>query len=113
MRHKFIIEKNKKKKQLTIREYSNLEQLPKSREPGVLAEEIFSFGFEENYDLKTMEKAISGGISDLVVTLRTDNMFPIDPYILKIAESVTDLCNSDSEDSLELIFDDMELLTTE
>jgi hypothetical protein len=53
----------------------------------------------------------SKGTSALVAVLRTHNMFPIEPYSTKIAESVMDLYNSSEDGSVELFFDDIDLVS--
>jgi hypothetical protein len=47
----------------------------------------------------------------LVAILRTHNIFPIEPYATKIAESVMALYNSSEEGSVELFFDDADLVS--
>jgi hypothetical protein len=46
----------------------------------------------------------------LVEILRTHNIFPIEPYSNKIAESVMALYNSSEEGPVELFFDDVDLV---
>jgi hypothetical protein len=46
----------------------------------------------------------------LVATLRTPNLFPIEPYAAKIAESVMALYDSADNGSAELFFDDSDLV---
>ncbi|MBC2712482.1 MAG: hypothetical protein HGJ94_16305 [Desulfosarcina sp.] len=45
--------------------------------------------------------------------MRTPNLFPIEPYATKIAESVIDLSKGDEDRCVELFFDDKELLVAE
>jgi hypothetical protein len=47
----------------------------------------------------------------LVAILRTDNIFPIEPYSTKIAESVMALYDSSEDGSVELFFDDVDLVS--
>jgi hypothetical protein len=47
----------------------------------------------------------------LISILRTDNIFPIEPYVNKIAESVMALYASSEEETAELFFDDADLLS--
>jgi hypothetical protein len=50
-------------------------------------------------------------MNDLVAILRTDNIFPIEPYSTKIAESVMALYKSSEDGSAELFFDDIDLVS--
>jgi len=75
----------------------------------MLSKETFSFLGEEKYDGSDIMRSIDRGPQALVETLRTSNMFPIGPYAVKIAESVTELYGSGGDSSVELFFDDIDL----
>ena len=57
--------------------------------------------------------AIKKGKENLILTLRTPNMYPIDIYSEKIAESVIGLYDSQNSFFVELLFDDKEFLGSE
>jgi hypothetical protein len=49
----------------------------------------------------------------MVESLRTGNFYPIEPYAAQIAESVIKLFKSSNYGPVELIFDDLDLVTPE
>jgi hypothetical protein len=111
MRQKYVISLNDIKNKLKIREYAildkNLNKVPSS----MLQKGNFSFLCEESYESKIIKSSISKGMNALVAILRTDNIFPIEPYATKIAGSVMELYNSTEYDSVELFFDDVDLVS--
>ena len=111
MRQKYVISRNGTKNNLTIREYAildkNLNKVPSS----MLQKGNFTFLCEENYESEIIVSSISKGMNALVAILRTDNIFPIEPYATKIAGSVMALYNSSEDDSVELFFDDVDLMS--
>lgn len=101
MKQKYTILKNNEKKALIIREFAELNK------------ETLSLLCEQTYDEKIITSAIAKGKRSLISKLRTQSMFPPAAYAEKIAESVMDLYsspNSDSNQSVELFFDDKETL---
>ena len=54
--------------------------------------------------------AIEKGKENLILTLRTPNMYPINIYSEKIADSVIGLYDSGNSSYEELLFDDKEFL---
>ena len=110
MRQKFVISLNETAGRLRIREYAivdkNLNRVPSS----FLRKGDFQFLGEEIYDSEVILSSISKGINALVVSLRTKNIFPIEPYAIKIAESVEALYASSETVTKELFFDDIDLL---
>ena len=71
----------------------------------------FSFLCEETYESEIIVSSISIGMNALVATLRTNNLFPIEPYANKIAESVIELYNSSEDGPVELFFNDVDLIS--
>ena len=110
MRQKFLIQRDDSDSVLTIKESANLDREYKVSEMIKLDKELFSLLGEETYDRKTMKSAIKKGKSDLILTLRTHNMYPIGIYAEKIAESVIELYDSKNNRSVEILFDDKEFL---
>ena len=111
MRQKYVISRNGAKNRLKIREYAILDSRLKKVESSMLKKSDFSFLCEETYESEIIVSSISKGMSALVSTLRTNNIFPIEPYVTKIGESVMALYNSSEDGSVELFFDDIDLIS--
>ena len=111
MRQKFIITQNSVKNELNIKEYANIDKIPKNATTLVLRKENYSLLGEETYRNESVVSSISKGRGALVAILRTHNLFPIEPYAHKIAESVMALYKSANDHSVELFFDDVDLLS--
>ncbi|MBL7181270.1 MAG: hypothetical protein ABIK98_13565 [Pseudomonadota bacterium] len=101
MKQKYFILKNTEKNELIIREFAELDK------------ESFSLLCEETFQKDQITSAIAKGKEALVATIRTKNMYPIGPFAAKIAEEVTNLYESKDKDSIELAFDDIDILTKE
>ena len=110
MRQKFVISRNIDKNRLKIREYAILTRIPKNTTAMVQPKEQYSLLGQETYDGDMVETSIKRGKSALVATLRTNNLFPIQPYANEIAESVMAMYKSVKDDSAELFYDDVDLL---
>jgi hypothetical protein len=68
----------------------------------------FSFLCEETYESEVIVSSISEEIEALITILRTDNIFPIELYETKTAESVMALFKSSEGGMAELFFDDVD-----
>ena len=101
MKQKYLILKNDEKTKLIIREFAELDK------------EMFSFLCEETFDDESVTSAISIGQDSLIATLRTKNLFPIGIYAKEIAAAVTKMYESGNDQSVELVFDDHELIKKE
>jgi hypothetical protein len=101
MKQKYVILKNDEKTKLIIREFAELDK------------EMFSFLCEETYDDKFLVSAIAKGADALIETLRTKNLFPIGIYAKEIAAAVTNMYKSGNDQSVELVFDDHDLMKIE
>lgn len=99
MKQKYLILKNNKKNELIIREFVELNK------------SAFTLMCEETFDDKLVKSAINKGSQALIATLRTKNMYPNAICAAKIAEEVVNLYKSKDADSVELYFDDKEILT--
>ena len=110
MRQKYVISRDGAKKNLKIREYAIIDKNLKKVASSMLQKTSFSFLCEETYENEMIVSSISKGMNALVASLRTHNIFPIEPYAIKIAESVMALYNSSEDGSVELFFDDADLL---
>ena len=101
MKQKYAIVRDDKNNQLIIREFAELDK------------QILSLLCEETYDSKMIRAAIKQGSRHLVAALRTNNLYPPGIYATKIAESVTQLYTTKGQESIDLFFDDLELLAVE
>ncbi|MBW2604148.1 MAG: hypothetical protein JRE28_07515 [Deltaproteobacteria bacterium] len=99
MKQKYTILKNDEKTGLIIREYAELDK------------EIFSLLCEETFEDETVKSAVAKDKDTLIKTLRTQNLFPLGIYAEKIAEAVTKMYESGDDQPVELLFNDVDLLT--
>jgi hypothetical protein len=111
MRQKYVISRDGDKDKLKIREYAVIDKNMKKVASSMLRKGSFSFLCEETYENEIIVSSISKGMNALVAILRTHNIFPIEPYCTKIAESVMGLYNSSEDGSVELFFDDIDLVS--
>jgi hypothetical protein len=93
--------KDTDKKVLIIREFAELDK------------EVLSPLCEETYDDKVIKSAIKNGKEALIAALRTKNMYPPGIYANQIADSVIKIYTSKEQQSMELFFDDVELINKE
>ena len=98
MKQKYLIINDKENKQFRIQEFAELNK------------QKLSLLCEEAYDYKTIKSAVSAGKDALISTLRTNNLYPPGIYAEKIAYALVQLHKSKSEESVELFFDDINLL---
>jgi hypothetical protein len=98
MKQKYLILNDKANKQIKIQEFAELNK------------EMLSLLCEEAYDYKTIKSAISAGKDELIAALRTNNLYPPGIYAVQIADAVIDLHQSKEQESVELFFDDKNLL---
>jgi hypothetical protein len=98
MRQKYVISKNDENDALTIKEFAEVDK------------ELFSLLCEETFDGESVESAISAGKERLIAALRTANLYPPGAYADKIAEAVMKLYGPEEPQSMEIFFDDKEIL---
>ena len=101
MKQKYLISKENDQKKLIIKEFAELDK------------ERFSLLCEEEYDNTIIKSAISKGKEALISELRTNNMYPPSVYAEKIAQAVIDIFDSEDSQSIELSFNDVDLLIKE
>ena len=101
MKQKYLISKESDQKKLVIKEFAELDK------------EMLSLLCEEEYDTKMIKSAISQGKETLISELRTDNMYPPSVYAEKIAQAVIDIFGSKGSQSVEIAFNDVDLLIKE
>jgi hypothetical protein len=71
-----------------------------------ISKEVFSLVCEENYNNDDVRSALAKGYRQLISLLRTKNMFPVELYANKLAESIADIYKDDDKQSVKLFFDD-------
>ncbi len=98
MKQKYLISKEDDQNKLIIKEFAELDK------------EILSLLCEEEYDNKIIKSAILKGKEALISELRTNNMYPPGVYAEKIAQAVIDIFGSKDSQSIELSFNDVDLL---
>jgi hypothetical protein len=113
MRQKYVISQNDDKNKLKIKEYAIIDKNLNNVASSMLQRGDFSLLCEETYETEIIASSISKGMNALVSILRTQNMFPIEPYITEIAGSVMALYNSSEYGSVELFFDDADLVSVD
>ena len=101
MKQKYLISKESDQKKLVIKEFAELDK------------EMLSLLCEEEYDTKMIKSAISKGKEALVSELRTNNMYPPSVYAEKIAQAVIDIFGSKGSQSVEIAFNDVDLIIKE
>ncbi len=111
MRQKYMIFRDHSKKKLNIKEYAIIDKDLKKAASPMLNRGSFTLLCEENYESEIVISSISKGMNALLSILRTHNIFPIEPNATKIAESVMALYDSSEDGSVELVFDDLDLLS--
>ena len=101
MKQKFQIQKNDSDHQLIIRESAELDK------------DAMSLLCEVTFEADVIQNALSDGREALIAALRTRNMYPPRIYAEMIADAVQDLYQSPDNETAELLFDDLDLLTHE
>ena len=113
MRQKFLISRNLKSKELRIMEYAIIDKnLNKVTLENLIGDD-FSLVGEETYKSEAIIDSIARGNADLIGTLRTDNLFPISTYAWKIADTIRELYTLSEDFTMELVFDDSDLISLE
>ena len=108
MRWRYIISKDITQNILKVGEYAIIDKNLNKAASSIPRKEHYAFLHEEIYKSDMIIHSISEGMNMLVRILRTQDMFPIKPYAVKIAESVVKLYSKSDSGSIELFFDDVE-----
>ena len=98
MEQKYVVELDKSRNLLTIREYAALEK------------EIFSLLYEETYDISVIEAAIEDGENAVMDALRTPTLYPVRSNAQQLARCVVDLFQYDDPQPAEILVDEKDLL---
>lgn len=110
MRQKYLISRDGANHKLKIREYAITDSDMKKAASPMLQTSTYEYLCEETYENEIIISSISKGMNALIAILRTHNIFPIEPYVTKIAESVIALYKSSDDGPVELFFDDNDLV---
>ncbi len=101
MKHKYLITRDEKAQKLVVQEYGELDK------------EVLSLLCEERFDDAVIRESMDSGREALIAVLRTRNLYPPKAYSERIAAAAETLYGSAENDSIELFFDDLELLSRE
>ena len=113
MRQKYSISRNLRREELKIMEYAVTDKDLKKVTEQNLHKDNFLLVGEETYKSKAIIDSIARGNADLIVTLRTHNIFPIGTYASKIAERIREIYTLSEDLTTELFFDDHDLIIVE
>jgi len=113
MRQKYLISNNLKRKELRVTEYAVLDKDLKKIASEHLRQNNYTLIGKETYKSEQIVDAISQGKNALIRAIRTDNIFPIHPYADGIAETIRELYKLSEDSSIELFFDDRDLIAVE
>ena len=97
MRQKYVISQDSANNELKISEYAIIDKNLNRVASPMLEKGNFSLLCEETYESEIIVNSIAEGKDALIAILRTDNIFTIELYVTKIAESVMELYDT-SED---------------
>jgi hypothetical protein len=100
MKQKYLLLKNSQDSELTIKELAELEK------------GIFSVVYEEKYDGDAIVSAMETDQEELTSVLRTLNFYPNRVCAEKIADGIADLYGPEDKESVEVLFNDIDLLTS-
>ena len=112
MIQKYVISQNKGNDLLIIEEFAVVDRIPKYSDRSTLNENDFSLLHKETYESETIESAIPKGKSTLISELRTQYFYPIGLNAGMIADSVIDFYQSKDHQAVELLFDDLDFLSS-
>jgi hypothetical protein len=101
MKQKFVITKNSTDGQLLIQEHAELDR------------DMLSLLCEESYSLESLQSAMKEGRKVLTAFLRTKNLYPPGIYAERLADAVTTLMEDETQASVEVVINDIELLASE
>jgi len=101
MKQKYLILKGDNENELILQEASELDK------------GIFTSVFEERYDLKAIKAACKDDLKLLINALRTPGFYPIGLCAEKIANGVIEFFDNGATETLEIFFNDVELLESE
>jgi len=101
MKQKYVIDKNVENNTLIFREYAELDK------------ESLSLLCEQSFPEDVVKAAIAIGKNEIIRVLRTQNLYPPMAYMDRIADEILTAYQQGSTATLEVMFDDMDLLVRE
>ena len=110
MIQKYIVVRDDENDILVIEEYAVLERIMRNTEHYDIRSEKFSFVNREKYSSDKIRAAIIKNKHAIISSIRTDNLYPIGHYANALADSISKLYESENGHTVELIFDDQDLL---
>ena len=113
MIQKYSIIQDLDKNTLIINEYSLLEKTHKYGDVVRYGETDFTFVCKEEYSSDIIGAAVLQGKNTIISTIRTNNLYPIEHHVNQLADSIIDLYETVENTSVDLVFDDKELLQSE
>lgn len=97
MKQKFLLLKNEDNSELIIKEFSELDS------------GLYTLICEETYEMEKIQSSL-GDKELLIEEIRTNNLFPISYLIDKMINVLPDFLNTSEQESVEILFKDMEMI---
>lgn len=110
MLQKYKMEINGENNQLTIKEYAFIGKQKHQNDSMRPRPEDFLMAHEVTYDLDAVSDAIANGKYALIDEIRTDVFFPTETCAQMIADQVIDLMGDETDQAVEVFFDDRDML---
>ena len=111
MLHRYGISLDIDVNRLSIKEFAVIGRKLRKSEYYDHTQESYSLIHEVSYDGDIIRAAINKGQEALISELRSDDFFPVHPWVKIMAEEVTNLFNGGVDHFSELFFDDRTLLS--
>ena len=111
MIQKYKIFRDDEKDLLVIEEFAVLDRVIGNIDHQEIHEDQFSFVCRVKYDSQGIKAAIVKDRYAIISSIRTDNLYPIGHYADALADSISKLYGSENGQTVELIFDDQDLLS--
>ena len=98
MKHKYLIQRETEQNLLIIKEYAELDK------------DILSLVCEESYEELKLKDAVSESKEAILRIIRTEKLYPPILFAESIAKAIVDLFASETEETAELLFDDIDFI---
>ena len=110
MIQKYTVFRDDENDLLVIEEFAVLDRVEKYTDHQDIQTDQFSIVCREKYDCQEIRAAIIKDRYAIISSIRTNNLYPIGHYAEALADSISKLYGSESDQTVELIFDDQDLL---
>ena len=110
MIQKYTVFRDDKNDLLVIEEFAILDGVIRNIDHPEIHPDKFSLLYREKYDSQIIRTAIIRDKHAIISSIRTDNFHPIAHYADALADSISKLYGSENCQTVELIFDDQDLL---